>query len=377
MYLWQSPQWPDLTCDSTALASDIARARLAQGKLMGLASSLQLIEVGELQLSGWVQEAMATAQIEGESLPLHSVRASAARRLGLPDAAPTPRDPRTEATLDILQAAAAQWRQSLNTEQLLAWHAALFPTGYSSITCIDAGQYRTHVEPMQIVTPRLGKPDVVHYQAPASNDVPAEMDALIQWFNASHQQMDGLVRAALLHLRFEAIHPFEDGNGRIGRALAELALAQDLQTSQRLVSLSTQLWKDRKGYYAQLQAATGQGNADVTPWVHWFVGCVERASLEALDQIQTALDKSRLWARLNSSHLQLSAAQRKALNKIIDTGPEGFTNGISTEKYVNLTGVSRATAWRELTQLAEWGVLVKTGQGRGTRYLWDWTKPLA
>lgn len=372
MYLWQSPHWPELTHDAAAIASDLARARLAQGRLVGLAASLQLVELGELQLSGWVQEAMATAQIEGEILPLHSVRASAARRLGLPDATPTPRDARTEATLDILQAAAAQWQQALTTEQLLAWHAALFPTGYSGITRIATGQYRTHAEPMQIVTARLGKPDVVHYEAPPSGDVPAHMQALLQWFNNSRGQMDGLVRAALLHLRFEAIHPFEDGNGRVGRAMAELALAQDMQTPQRLFSLSNQLWIDRKGYYAQLQAATGQSGTDVTAWVRWFVGCVERASLAALVQIQTALDKNRLWARLGASHPQLSTAQRKALNKIIDAGPQGFVNGISTEKYVNLTGVSRATAWRELTQLAEWGLLVKTGQGRGTRYVWAW-----
>lgn len=372
MYLWQSPHWPELTHDAAAIAADLARARLAQGRLVGLAASLQLVELGELQLSGWVQEAMATAQIEGEILPLHSVRASAARRLGLPDATPTPRDARTEATLDILQAAAAQWQQALTNEQLLAWHAALFPTGYSGITRIATGQYRTHAEPMQIVTARLGKPDVVHYEAPPSGDVPAHMQALLQWFNNSRGQMDGLVRAALLHLRFEAIHPFEDGNGRVGRAMAELALAQDMQTPQRLFSLSNQLWIDRKGYYAQLQAATGQAGTDVTAWVRWFVGRVERASLAALAQIQTALDKNRLWARLGASHPQLSTAQRKALNKIIDAGPQGFVNGISTEKYVNLTGVSRATAWRELTQLAEWGLLVKTGQGRGTRYVWAW-----
>lgn len=370
MYLWQSPQWPNLSCDVSALADDLARARLAQGRLMGLASSLQLIDMGELQLSGWVQEAMATAQIEGENLPVHSVRASAARRLGLPEASPARRDPRTEATLDIVQAATSQWQQSLSREQLLAWHAALFPSGYSGITRIAAGQYRTHAEPMQIVTPRLGKPDVVHYQAPASSDVPAEMDALIHWFNHSREQMDGVVRAALLHLRFEAIHPFEDGNGRIGRALAELALAQDLQSPQRLCSLSAQLWKDRKGYYAQLQAATSQPQTDVTPWVRWFAACVEKAHLEAVAQIQTALHKNRLWASLNTSHPQLSPSQRKAINKLIDTGPEGFANGISTEKYVHLTRVSRATAWRELTQLAEWGLLVKTGQGRGTRYVW-------
>jgi Fic family protein len=372
MYLWQSPHWPELTHDAASVAPDVARARLAQGKLLGLAASLQLLELGELQLNSWALEAMATAQIEGETLPLHSVRASAARRLGLPDASLAERDPRTEATLDILQAAAKQWQQTLSTDHILAWHAALFPTGYSGITRIAAGQYRTHAEPMQIVTARLGKPDVVHYQAPPSSDVSAHMQALLLWFNSSHGQIDGLVRAALLHLHFEAIHPFEDGNGRVGRALAELALAQDMQTPQRLFSLSAQLWADRKGYYAQLQAATGQANADVTPWVRWFVGCVEQACLAALAHIQTALDKNRLWARLSTSHPQISASQRKALNKIIDGGPQGFTQGISTEKYANLTSVSRATAWRELTQLAEWGLLLKTGQGRGTRYVWEW-----
>jgi Fic family protein len=153
--------------------------------------------------------------------------------------------------------------------------------------------------------------------------VQAQMTRLIDWFNNNQNESDGLVRAALAHLWLEAIHPFEDGNGRVGRALVEMALAQDLKTDKRLWSLSQQMWLDRAGYYAQLQAATGQGNMDVTPWVQWFVGCV---------------------------------------------GPDGFVNGISTEKYVNLCRVSRATAYRELTALCEMGVLVQTGTGRGTRY---------
>lgn len=370
MYLWQSPEWPDLRCDASVLAPALARARLAQGRLLGQASSLQLLDQTELQLQGWLQEAMATAQIEGEVLQLHSVRASIARRLGLPEAKPIPRDTRTEATLDVLQAAVQNWQKPLTHNTLWAWQAALFPTGYSGVSRIAVGQYRSHAEPMQIVTPRLGQPDVVHYQAPPSADVTGHMTAMLQWFNTSQGQMDGLVRAALAHVRFEAIHPFEDGNGRVGRALAELALAQDMQTPLRLFSLSAQLWADRKGYYAQLQAATVQPNVEVTPWVLWFVGCVERACEEAQGQIRTALDKNRYWAEVLGGFPSLSAAQRKALNKMYDAGPEGFANGISTEKYVNLTGVSRATAYRELTQLAEWGLLNKTGQGRGTRYVW-------
>lgn len=368
MYLWQSPYWPNFQYNAQALAPALAQARLAQGRMLGLASSLQLVDLAELQLSGWAQEAVATAQIEGEILQVNSVRASAARRLGLPEASDVARDARTEATLDVLQAAVNQWQRPLVDEDLFAWHGALFPTGRSGITRIATGVYRTHAEPMQIVTPRLGKPDVVHYQAPASADVPAHMAQLLRWLNQSLGSMDGLVRGAIAHLWFEAVHPFEDGNGRIGRALVELALAQDMQSSQRLFSLSTQLWQDRAGYYAHLQTATAQPNMDLTPWVQWFVGRVEAACHAALGQMQTALAKSRYWAQLNAGHPGLTQTQRKALVRLFDAQPDGFKGGMSTEKYVNLTSTSRATAYRELTQLAELGLLEKTGQGRGTRY---------
>jgi Fic family protein len=194
------------------------------------------------------------------------------------------------------------------------------------------------------------------------------MTQLIDWFNSSQNQTDGLVRAALAHLWLEAIHPFEDGNGRVGRALVEMALAQDLKTDKRLWSLSQQMWLDRAGYYAQLQAATGHANMDVTPWVQWFVGCVHKAADATWDHMQTALRKTRLWAKLREQHPQLTPTQTKAINKLYDVGPDGFANGISTEKYVNLCRVSRATAYRELTALCEMGVLVQTGTGRGTRY---------
>lgn len=370
MYLWQSPEWPHFYHDAHTLAPVLARARLAQGRMLGLASSLQLLDLTELQLSGWAQEAVATAQIEGEVLQVNSVRASAARRLGLPDASATPRDARTEATLDVLQAAVTQWQRPLLDDDLFGWHAALFPTGRSGITRITTGAYRTHTEPMQIVTPRLGKPDVVHYQAPDSTDVPTQMAQLREWFNASQGLMDGLVRAAIAHLWFEAVHPFEDGNGRIGRALVELALAQDMQSEQRLFSLSTQLWQDRSGYYKHLQDATAQPILDLTPWVLWFVGRIEAACQAALGQMHTALEKNRYWLTVNSTHPHLSASQRKALARLFEAQPDGFKGGMSTEKYVNLTSTSRATAYRELTELSEYGLLLRTGQGRGTRYQW-------
>lgn len=368
MYLWQSTQWPEFQVDLAVLQPVLAAARYAQGRAMGLASHLQLMDLGELQLQGWAEEAIATAQIEGEILQVNSVRASAARRLGLQDAKALELDARTEATLDVLQAAIQQSHQTLTHETLHSWQAALFPTGRSGIQKIRTGAYRDHAEPMQIVTPRLGKPDIVHYQAPDSADVQAQMTRLVDWFNGSLHQTDGLVRAALAHLWLEAIHPFEDGNGRVGRALVEMALAQDLKTDKRLWSLSQQMWLDRSGYYAQLQAATGQASMDVTPWVQWFAGCVHKAADATWENMQAAMRKTRFWEALREQHPQLTPTQTKAINKLYDLGPDGFVNGISTEKYVNLCRVSRATAYRELRALCEMGVLVQTGAGRGTRY---------
>ena len=196
MTIWQSPKWPQFQLDLTVLQPALAQARYAQGRVMGLASHLHMLDLGELQLQGWATEALATAQIEGEVLQVNSVRASAARRLRLDQAKAQERDARTEATLDLLQAAMAQSQQPLSHDMLHGWQAALFPNGRSGAQKIRTGAYRDHVEPMQIVTPRLGQPDLVHYQAPESADVPAQMTRLIAWFNSSLHQTDGLVRAA-------------------------------------------------------------------------------------------------------------------------------------------------------------------------------------
>ena len=373
MWIWQAPDWPQFQVDAQALQPALAAARLAQGRMLGLVGGLRLVDLGELQLAEWADEAVATAQIEGEALQINSVRASAARRLGLTQSGRVQlqqREPRVEATLDVIEAAVQHWAEPLSAERLFGWHAALFPTGRSGITPIVVGGWREHPEPMQIVTPRLGQPDVVHYQAPDSRDVPAQMARLIGWFNDADvgARMDGLVRAAIAHLWLEAIHPFEDGNGRIGRALADLAMAQDLRSGQRVFSLSRQMWLDRAGYYRQLQAATSQPVLDVTPWVRWFVGCVEHACGATVAQVQGAARKSAFWAALQAAHPQLTASQRKVLNKLFDAGPDGFAGGMSTEKYTAIAQVSRATAYRELTDLVALGVLVKSGQGRGTRY---------
>ena len=368
MYIWQSSKWPQWKVDLGAVQGALSRARYAQGRAMGMATHIQLMDYGELQLKGWSEEAMATAQIEGEILQLNSVRASAARRLGLTGGKLVERDERTEATMNLLESVMVDSQQTLTHDHFFAWHAALFPTGRSGLQRIKTGAYRDHVEPMQIVTPRLGKPDVVHYQAPDSVDVPAHMDQLIVWFNQSSVGTDGLVRAALAHLWFEAIHPFEDGNGRIGRALVEIALAQDLHTKHRLWSLSQQIWLDRSAYYAELENATGQAQMDVTKWVQWFVSCIEKAADAAYFSMLTAVKKTHFWSLVREHFPNLNASQSKAINKLYDVGPEGFKAGMSTQKYVHLCSVSRTTAYRELTAMRDMGLLDQVGEGRATGY---------
>lgn len=374
MWIWQAPDWPNWQVDAQALQPGLTAARLAQGRMLGMVSGMQLIDVGELQTAEWTDEAIATAQIEGETLQINSVRASAARRLGLTlsgRAQLKQREPRVEATLDVIEAAVQRWQEPLSAERLFDWHAALFPTGRSGVTRIVVGGWRTHAEPMQIVTPQIDKPDVVHYQAPASTDVPAHMAQLLAWFNddAVRAGLDGIARAAIAHLWLETVHPFEDGNGRIGRALSDLAMAQDMRSGARLFSLSRQMWLDRTGYYRELHAASSQPVLDVTPWVLWFAACVERACTATVAQVQGAARKNSYWAALLSQHPQLTASQRKVLNKLYDAEPAGFAGGMSTEKYTTIAQVSRATAYRELTDLAALGLLVRTGEGRGTRYV--------
>ena len=341
--------------------------------MQGLVSALGFIETEALQLHGWAEEAISTAQIEGELLAVHSVRASVAQRLGLRDAPNTSAaDYRAEATLDILQGASTQYQQDMSHETLFSWHAALFPTGRSGLSRIVVGGYRTHSEAMQIVTPRIGKDDIVHFQAPLSAHVFAQMQALLDWLNnpknESAHALDGMIKAAIAHLWFETIHPFEDGNGRIGRALAEWVLAKDRGNGLRYYSVSQQIWLQRKEYYAALQQATGNNHLDITPWINWFLGIVGAACNASIAHVQGAVAKTNFWRNVAEKIPALNDSQRKVINKMFDVQPVGFSNGISTELYGKIGKVSRATAYRELTALVQAEVLEKRGAGRGTRY---------
>jgi Fic family protein len=361
--LWQHPSWPQMRYDGPLVAAEVALARRSQGVVEGKLAALAAQQRQELAAEAWTQEAMSTAAIEGEQLDLHAVRSSVARRLGVAHTK-GPNAPRhVDGLLDIMDDAVVHADRELTDERIQAWQAALFPTGFSGMAKVLVGAYRLHEEPMQIVSGRPGH-ETVHYEAPPSGSVPAEMARLIDWCNRDAEH-ESLVRAALAHLWFETIHPFEDGNGRVGRVLVDLILARDGGEQTRLIRISQRLLEHRDDYYAELERAQ-HGPLDVTRWVLWFVAQVRAACDAASGVIDESLMKARFWSR--HRHKDLSARQRKVLNVLLDAGPGGFTGGMSTRKYESLTGASRATSSRELGKLEALGILVSTGAGRSTQY---------
>lgn len=362
-YIWQQPGWPALQHDAARVAESLSQARRAQGLVEGKLAALGFDQRRELAAEAWSQEALSTSAIEGERLDLAAVRSSVARRLGL-GKLNAPRAPRNvEGLLDVMDDAVSRCHDPLTDARLHAWHAALFPTGYSGITKIRVGGYRSHGEPMQIVSGRVGR-EKVHYEAPPSGRVAEEMRRFVQWFDTAHD-VDSMVRAAIAHLWFETLHPYEDGNGRLGRVLVDLILARDSGETSRLFRTSQRLLERRSDYYAALEHAQ-RGSLDVTAWVCWFIEQMRAACEEASQSVERTLVKSRFW--LDHADRPLNERQRKVLNVLLDAGPGGFEGGMSTRKYESLTSTSRATASRELLDLAAKGLLAQAGAGRSTRY---------
>lgn len=362
-FIWQDPNWPTLHFDAALVCTQIAGARRAQGVVEGKLAVLGFDQRTALVGEAWSQDAVATAAIEGEHLDLLAVRSSVARRLGLA-VAKGPTVPRhVDGLLDIMDDAVTKSAEPLTRERLQSWQAALFPTGFSGMSKVLVGAYRQHAEPMQIVSGRIGR-ERVHYEAPPSAQVPMEMDRFLSWFNAGGEE-DSLVQAALAHLWFETIHPFEDGNGRVGRAIIDLVLARDSGESSHLMRMSQRLLEMRDRYYDELEHAQ-HGQLDATRWIVWFVTQLRAACEAASVVIDQALEKGRFWQAHQDK--TLSARQRKMLNVLLDAGPGGFEGGMSTKKYESLTGASRATSSRDLIELETMGLLQRVGDGRSTRY---------
>lgn len=357
-WIWQQPDWPDFRFNEAKLAPLLAAARLAQGKVLGAASLLDSQLSLEATAAILVEDGLATSAVEGEVLDLGAVRSSVARHLGLSTAG-LPVPPRAvNGLIDALLDATRDYDSKLTPQRLFGWHAALFPAGYSGLLAIRVGELRGD-EPMQVVSGGIGK-QKVHFVAPPRKGLKGELQRFLAWFNAPPPKLDGLIRAGLAHLWFVTLHPFEDGNGRLARAITDMALAQDEREPMRLFSLSAQILREREAYYSVLEQTQRDG-LDVTEWVAWFLEQVESAASSAEQTVANTLAKARFWLRHQAT--ALNERQRKVLNRLLDAGPNGFEGGINTRKYVGMTKTSRATAYRELAELVEKGCLRPTGKG--------------
>ncbi len=358
---WQQPDWPDFVWDSARLVRAEQQFLVGGGVIFGSVAHLGSEERSQIMVEAMSREAVTTSEIEGETLDRPSVQSSIRRQLGLvTDGRRVP--PGEQGIAEMMVDMYRTFAAPLTPETLFAWHTMVTNERRD---LRDIGRYRTGEEPMQIVSGRLDAP-TVHYEAPPSARVSSEMADFLAWFNATatgeEKSLSALIRAGIAHLYFESIHPFEDGNGRLGRAIAEKALAQSLG-QPTLIALSATLLSRRNGYYGAL--ASGSKSNEVTRWLAWFAGVVIEAQHRALAQTQFILDKARLLAQLNGA---LNARQQKALLRMFREGPEGFQGGLSAGNYRAITGASQSTATRDLADLTEKGALVRVGELKHARY---------
>ena len=369
-WIWQLPDWPAMAFDVQRVQDLLAAARKAQGVLLGKAEAIGLEGLQPHIRDSLTQEALTTSAIEGEKLDPESVRSSVARRLGLDTSGAPVREGRRniEGLIDVLQDATLNTDAPLTLERLCSWHGALFPTGFSGMQRIDVGALRS--VPMEIVSGAVGH-SKVHYAAPPAEGLAEQMDAFLTWFNQTQPKvgthpMDGLVRAAVSHLWFETLHPFDDGNGRLGRAILQLALGQDMGQPGRIVTLSRQIESSKDRYYSELERAQRSKSMDVTTWVEWMLEQVTLASEFANRTIDSAIQRIRFQGRMAA--FTLNERQQKTMKKLLDAGPKGYEGGMTTRKHERIAQTSTPTAARDLIDLERLGLLTRYGDGRSTRY---------
>ncbi len=364
-YIWQNKNWTDFTWDSGRLLSLLGKARQAQGEILTKVKALGLHLTGEAQGEILTEEAVKTSEIEGEVLNRDSVRSSVARHLGLAQAG-LPRNERPiDGLVEVLLDATGNYDKPLTAGRLKGWQAALFPTGYSGLHKIRTGQWRAG--DIQVVSGPVGQ-ERVHFQAPPKERLDKEIRDFLMWWKKGLGTQEGLLRAGIAHFWFVTIHPFEDGNGRLTRALTDMALAQDEKSRVRAYSLSSQIMEERKAYYDVLEESS-KGGRDITKWLEWFLGCSIRAMERSQTIIAKVLAKTGFW----QAHGQttMNERQRKVINRLLDAGKGQFQGGLTTRKYVSLTKTSRATAFREISDLVEKKVLVQNAQGKGRNVSYD------
>jgi Fic family protein len=360
-YIHQLEDWPRFQWDAGALAPLLAATRHAQGRLLGRMEGLGFRLRDEADLVVMTSEVVKSSALEGERLNDQEVRSSLARRLGLDAGVLPPASRAVDGIVEMMLDATRKYTDSLNEERLFGWHAALFPTARSGIRRITVGFWRpAEVGPMQVVSGRLGR-ERVHFEAPEARRIPSEMKRFLDWFNAE-PLTDPVIHAALAHFWFVTIHPFEDGNGRIARAIADMALARADGTAQRFYSMSAQIEAERKDYYAVLERSQ-KGTLDLTDWLTWFIACLGRSLERAEDTLAAVLRKALVWQCVGNAGV--NNRQRIVLNRLLD----GFEGKLTSSKYAKLAKCSSDTALRDIRDLLDRNVLLRNpGGGRSVSY---------
>ncbi len=360
-YIHELPEWPRFRWDQQHLAQPLAAVRHQQGRLIGRMEALGFDLRQEAVLQTLTEDVLKSSDIEGEKLDTGQVRSSIARRLGLDIGGLRHADRDVEGVVEMMLDATRHYDQPLTAERLFAWHASLFPAGRSGMTRITAWAWRDDsTGPMQVVSGPLGR-ERVHFEAPAAGNLDREMSAYLDWFNAP-AETDEVLKAGLAHLWFVTIHPLDDGNGRVARAIADMALARSEQSPQRFYSMSARIREDRAAYYDILER-TQKGSMDITPWMDWFLDCLGRAIRGARTTLAAVLAKARFWESI-AVH-PINERQRVMLNRLLD----GFEGKLTTSKWAKLTKCSQDTALRDVADLIDHGILVRSAAGgRSTSY---------
>lgn len=358
MFIHEQNNWTEFRYDSEKIVTLLARVRHMQGKLTGEMELLGFSLREEAMLATLTLDVLKSSEIEGEQLDREQVRSSIARRLGMDVSGLVGSTRNVDGVVEMMLDATQNYKQPLSQERLFGWHAALFPTGWSGLYRIEVGKYRSGE--MQVISGAMGK-ERVHYQAPHGNLVPAEMNRFLDWLNSA-TEIDPVLKAAIAHFWFITIHPFDDGNGRIARAITDMLLARSDGSSQRFYSMSNQILADKKQYYAILEK-TQRGNSDITEWLLWFLQCLEKALLSTETLLDSILYKARFWDA--HSQTPLNDRQRKMLNKLLD----GFDGKLTSSKWAKISKCSPDTALLDMKDLIAKGILRKTDEGgRSTNY---------
>lgn len=360
-YIHELEGWPTLTWDTGRLQVQLAAVRLRQGKLLGRMEALGFQRRAEAALETLTQDVLKSSEIEGELLDKQQVRSSIARRLGLDIGALTSADRNVEGVVEMMLDATQNYQKPLTEERVYAWHAALFPTGRSGMSKIIVGAWRDASSgPMQVVSGPMGR-EHIHYEAPGAERLAADMRAFIDWFNGD-APIDPILKAAVAHFWFVTVHPLDDGNGRIARAIADLTLARSEGSPQRFYSMSSQIRIERRGYYDILET-TQKGGLDITDWLQWFLACLDRAFDGAEAILANVLRKARFWETLAGQ--PLNERQTIVINRLLD----GFEGNMTTSKWAKIAKTSNDTAFRDINDLLRCGILVKDAAGgRSTNY---------